>query len=196
MRLILSFTSAVLSHHRFSTWNCDFVKSSKRELHRYEMRLILSFTSAVLSVIQLGYALVVMNTMLDHLTEDLNFNKNRGGALASAIFYFGCGVGGLIASRFERALGRFSQTGVASMYFSGSLLCGFSNSRSFCWGGPLDGCVPFMLFFGRILVGIGGGLGSVISPKYLAEIAPPRIRGLLAVISEVLEIHIPWILVS
>lgn len=159
------------------------------------MRYISSFTSAVLSVIQLGYALVVMNTMLDNLTKDLDFNKNRGGALASAIFFFGCGVGGLVASRFERVLGRFAQTGVASMYFSGSLLCGFSTSRSFCWGGPLDGCVPYMLFFGRVLTGIGGGLGSVISPKYLAEIAPPRIRGLLAVISEVPRIHISHILI-
>eukprot|EP00210_Caulerpa_lentillifera_P006660 g6363.t1 len=123
--------------------------------------------------------------MLDDLTEDLHFDKNRGGALASSIFYLGCAIGGVIANHLERYLHRFSQTGVALVYFLGSILSGFSSSSSFCWGGPLNGCVPYMLFFGRLLTGVGGGLGSVISPRYLAEVAPPKIRGLLGVITEV-----------
>ncbi|TRM62904.1 general substrate transporter [Schizophyllum amplum] len=41
-----------------------------------------------------------------------------------------------------------------------------------------------MLAIGRILVGVGSGIGLCVGPVYLAEIAPPRISGSLGVLTQ------------
>lgn len=40
---------------------------------------------------------------------------------------------------------------------------------------------PELLFLGRMMFGILAGIGNIITPIYLAEIATPRIRGALCV---------------
>lgn len=46
--------------------------------------------------------------------------------------------------------------------------------------GSIDMCVapdPYVLIFGRFLVGLGIGIASVTAPVYIAEVSPSEIRG-------------------
>lgn len=49
----------------------------------------------------------------------------------------------------------------------------------------VNGYTP--LLFGRLLTGIGVGLGSLVAPTYLAEIAPPSLRGLLGIVYQLVR---------
>jgi sugar porter (SP) family MFS transporter len=52
----------------------------------------------------------------------------------------------------------------ASLYLIGALLCTFAIDFSF-------------IIIGRILIGLGVGLSSTVTPLYLSELAPKKIRG-------------------
>jgi len=142
-------------------------------------RIWTAIAVALLGPFQFGVALVVVNTMLSTLSEDLGFDENVGGAVATAALYLGAGVGGVLAGPFQRCCGKFSQVWIGVLYLAGSVLCGCTTDHKVCWGGPFDGCVANMLFVGRCLTGIASGLMLVISPKYLADVSPPSIRGAL-----------------
>jgi MFS family permease len=43
-----------------------------------------------------------------------------------------------------------------------------------------------MLVIGRCILGLGVGIGTMVGPVYLAEIAPPKLRGTLNVIFQLL----------
>lgn len=43
-----------------------------------------------------------------------------------------------------------------------------------------------MLIIGRIILGLGVGVGTTVGPVYLSEIAPPKLRGTLNVIFQLL----------
>lgn len=40
------------------------------------------------------------------------------------------------------------------------------------------------MYVGRILVGWGGGMGAVVGPTYVAEVAPKQIRGAIGIVCE------------
>lgn len=40
------------------------------------------------------------------------------------------------------------------------------------------------MYIGRILVGLGGGMGAVTGPTYIAEVAPKEIRGAIGILCE------------
>ena len=121
--------------------------------------------SIPLSCLRSGVTLVIVNTMLEAMSEDLGFDKNVGGAVASASLYIGIMIGGLTAGPFEKISGRFVQTWIGLLYTTGNLLAGFSTDHKICWGGPFGGCVADMLFIGRLLNGFASGFMLVVSPK-------------------------------
>ena len=43
-----------------------------------------------------------------------------------------------------------------------------------------------MLVIGRLVLGLGVGIGTTVGPVYLSEIAPPKLRGTLNVIFQLL----------
>lgn len=43
-----------------------------------------------------------------------------------------------------------------------------------------------MLVIGRLVLGLGVGVGTTVGPVYLSEIAPPKLRGTLNVIFQLL----------
>jgi len=107
----------------------------------------------------------MMNTMLDSVSSELNFDKNIGGAIATGAIYLGCTIGSFLSGLTLHFFGRCSQLVMATLFLMGSILCGLSPQNHLCWGGPLNGCVPTMLLCGRLLIGLASGLAVVMSPK-------------------------------
>jgi MFS transporter, SP family, xylose:H+ symportor len=97
----------------------------------------------------------------------------KGFVIASALI--GCVIGGSVAGFISRALGRKNGLFIAAIAFFVSAI-GAWKPEAFNVFGTLD-VYSFVIF--RIIGGIGVGLASMISPMYIAEIAPAKIRGKL-----------------
>lgn len=97
----------------------------------------------------------------------------KGFVIASALI--GCIIGGSIAGFVSRALGRKNGLFIAATAFFISAI-GAWKPEAFNFFGTLD-VYSFVVY--RIIGGIGVGLASMISPMYIAEIAPANTRGKL-----------------
>ena len=97
----------------------------------------------------------------------------KGFVIASALI--GCVIGGSVAGFVSRALGRKNGLFIAAIAFFISAI-GAWRPETFNVFGTLD-VYSFVVY--RIIGGIGVGLASMISPMYIAEIAPAKIRGKL-----------------
>lgn len=97
----------------------------------------------------------------------------KGFVIASALI--GCVIGGSVAGFISRALGRKNGLFIAAIAFFISAI-GAWKPEAFNIFGTLD-VYSFVIY--RIIGGIGVGLASMISPMYIAEIAPAKIRGKL-----------------
>ena len=97
----------------------------------------------------------------------------KGFVIASALI--GCVIGGAMAGFVSKSLGRKNGLFIAAVAFFVSAI-GAWKPEVFNIFGTLD-VYSFVIF--RIIGGIGVGLASMISPMYIAEIAPANIRGRL-----------------
>lgn len=97
----------------------------------------------------------------------------KGFVIASALI--GCVIGGSIAGFISRALGRKNGLFIAAIAFFISAI-GAWKPEAFNVFGTLD-VYSFVIY--RIIGGVGVGLASMISPMYIAEIAPAKTRGKL-----------------
>ncbi|KAF7311635.1 25S rRNA adenine-N(1) methyltransferase [Mycena kentingensis (nom. inval.)] len=92
--------------------------------------------------------------------------------LVTAVFTVGGLAGSLVASMIMDNFGRRGTARVTAILIAvGSGLMGFSHSVA-------------VLGFGRLLVGLGSGIGLCAVPIYLAEIAPPSIAGRVGVLNQ------------
>jgi SP family xylose:H+ symportor-like MFS transporter len=100
-----------------------------------------------------------------------------GWTVSSALF--GCIIGAVIAGWISNAIGRRGGMLVASALF---LLSAVGSAYPEIGLGPIGAMgpkalTPFICY--RILCGVGVGIASMLSPLYIAEIAPSQIRGRL-----------------
>jgi MFS transporter, SP family, xylose:H+ symportor len=103
----------------------------------------------------------------------LNVSSVTGFTVSSALI--GCIIGGLTAGLVSQSLGRKRGLMVAAFLF---LLSGFG--AAYPEKLSILGMEPLVSFiFYRVIGGIGIGLASMLSPMYIAEIAPAEIRGKL-----------------
>jgi len=97
----------------------------------------------------------------------------KGFVIASALI--GCVIGGALAGFISKSLGRRNGLIIAAVAFFLSAI-GAWKPEFF----NVFGTVPVYSFVVyRIIGGIGVGIASMISPMYIAEIAPPAVRGKL-----------------
>lgn len=102
-------------------------------------------------------------------------NSLLGFVVSSALI--GCIIGGLIGGWVSTNVGRKRGLIIAALLFLISALGASAPEFPFApigHGGP--GFMANFVFY-RILGGIGVGLASMLSPMYIAEIAPPKVRG-------------------
>lgn len=97
----------------------------------------------------------------------------KGFVIASALI--GCIIGGALAGFVSKSLGRKNGLIIAAVAFFLSAI-GAWKPEAFNIFGTLD-VYSFVVY--RIIGGIGVGIASMISPMYIAEIAPANIRGKL-----------------
>jgi MFS transporter, SP family, xylose:H+ symportor len=97
----------------------------------------------------------------------------KGFVISSALI--GCIIGGALAGFISKSFGRRKGLIMAAAAFTISAI-GAWRPESFNIFGTLD-VYSFVVY--RIIGGIGVGLASMLSPMYIAEIAPANIRGKL-----------------
>jgi len=119
--------------------------------------------------------LIVHYLFLRHdniLTESL-INIIHGFNISSALI--GCIIGGSMGGYISQVIGRKTGLMLAAMLFLLSAIgSALPDKMNF-----LQGQVLGMFMFYRIVGGIGVGLASMLSPMYIAEVAPANIRGRL-----------------
>jgi len=118
-----------------------------------------------------GYDISIISGALIFLKSDFNLDPYQEGfAVSSAAI--GCIAGPLVAVALSDAIGRRRTLVVAAMLLGISAI-----------GTALpENMLQFNLF--RIVGGIGVGLASVVSPMYIAEMAPARLRGRLISVNQ------------
>jgi len=162
----------------------------KGSMSRLNPHVILLTLVATLGGLLFGYDTAVINGAVDSLKaffinprfSDLAnpaqanaANPLLGFVMSSALI--GCIVGGLIGGWVSTHIGRKRGLIVAALLFLTSALGASAPEFPFApigHGGPAY-MANFVCY--RILGGIGVGLASMLSPMYIAEIAPPRVRG-------------------
>jgi len=111
-----------------------------------------------------------------HLSETARSSLS-GWTVSSALL--GCIIGAIVAGWVSKAIGRKGGMLIAGALF---LISAAGSAYPEFGLGPIGGMgptalTPFILY--RILCGIGVGIASMLSPLYIAEIAPSQIRGRL-----------------
>ncbi len=110
-----------------------------------------------------------------HLADADAANSLLGFAVSSALI--GCILGGLLGGWAASALGRKRGLILAALLFLVSALGSSAPEAGFAPIGHGGADYLGLFVFYRIVGGIGVGLASMLSPMYIAEIAPARLRG-------------------
>jgi SP family sugar:H+ symporter-like MFS transporter len=119
-----------------------------------------------------GFDSGVINGTLDGLHQAFGSSKLMQGIEVGSML-FGCAVGAFFAGRLSDRWGRRSVLLVSAMLFLLSAIgAGFANNS-----------VVFII--ARLLGGFAVGAASVISPAYIAEVAPARYRGRMATVQQI-----------
>ena len=162
----------------------------KETMPRINPYVFLLTLIATLGGLLFGYDTAVINGAVDSLKAyfiDPRFadltnpaqanaaNSLLGFVVSSALI--GCIIGGLMGGWVSTHIGRKRGLVIAALFFLVSALGASAPEFPFApigHGGP-GYMVNFVIY--RILGGIGVGLASMLSPMYIAEIAPPKVRG-------------------
>lgn len=104
-------------------------------------------------------------------------NAFKGFLVASALI--GCIIGGLFGGLISKKLGRKKGLILAAVLFLISALGSAMPEMLIAPIGELDHTFSTIFIMYRIIGGIGVGLASMLSPLYIAEIAPANSRGRL-----------------
>jgi SP family xylose:H+ symportor-like MFS transporter len=152
-----------------------------RTLNRYVILLTLI---ATLGGLLFGYDTAVISGAVGSLKTYFIDPRNLGPDTANSLLGFvvssaliGCIIGGLIGGWVSTHIGRKRGLIIAALLFLVSAMGAAAPEFLFApigHGGP--GYMANFVFY-RILGGVGVGLASMLSPMYIAEIAPAKIRG-------------------
>jgi len=132
--------------------------------------LAISFISALGGYL-FGFDFAVISGALPFIKEQFSFNEYWEG-FATASLALGCIIGCLFAGSLSDKYGRKPGLLIAAAVFLfSSLAMAFSTTRAFFIGA-------------RFFAGIGVGMASMLSPLYIAELAPSKIRGRMVAINQ------------
>jgi SP family xylose:H+ symportor-like MFS transporter len=133
------------------------------------------FISALLLIILTIWVIGYLKANILQTQEALKsyVDSVKGFTISSALI--GCIIGGAMAGFISKAIGRRNGLIISALAFSISAI-GAWNPEKLNFFGTLP-VFSFVIY--RIIGGIGVGLASMLSPMYIAEIAPANVRGKL-----------------
>jgi SP family xylose:H+ symportor-like MFS transporter len=156
--------------------------------------LVVALTlTAALGGLLFGYDTAVISgavAAIDHnfINPQTGLSETARGSLSGwtvSCALLGCVIGAFVAGPVSTKWGRKPTLMLAAvLFFIGSL----GSAIPELGFGPIGGMgpaalTPFIVY--RIIGGIGVGIASMISPLYIAEIAPPGIRGTLVTFQQI-----------
>lgn len=128
------------------------------------------FTAIALAV---STYVIAWNFSGEPILDSNTANSLKGFTTSSALI--GCIIGGSMGGLISRKLGRKRGLILAALLFTVSAIGSAIPEYLNFFG--VQSITSFIIY--RIVGGIGVGLASMLSPMYIAEIAPPKIRGQL-----------------
>ncbi|MFT3998342.1 MAG: sugar porter family MFS transporter [Asticcacaulis sp.] len=143
--------------------------------------LLFGYDTAVISGAEQS---IKYNFVLPHTEWSIDF-KNTVHGFAVGIALLGCVIGSAIAGPLATALGRRAGMLIAAgLFFVSSLLSAFPETLLAPVGEMGTGAIwPFLIY--RTFGGIAIGMASLISPMYIAEIAPAKQRGMFVSLEQI-----------
>lgn len=151
-----------------------------------KLHVLLPTLVATLGGFLFGYDTAVISGTVGSLNQffiipmglpETTANSLLGFVVSSALI--GCIVGGLIGGIVSQRIGRKRGLMLAAALFFISALGSALPEMGFRAIGEGDHTFVWHFVFYRFIGGIGVGLASMLSPMYIAEIAPAKIRGRL-----------------
>lgn len=114
--------------------------------------------------------------------NEMSANSRLGFVVSSALI--GCIIGGISGGWISKTLGRKNGLVLAALLFLISALGSSMPELIVSEIGTADHTFIYHFIVYRIIGGIGVGLASMLSPLYIAEIAPAHIRGKLVSLNQ------------
>ena len=161
------------------------------ESSRHSKYLIQLTLVATLGGLLFGYDTAVISGTVSALDNffvmpfglnEMSANSRLGFLVSSALI--GCIVGGISSGFISNKLGRKKGLLLAASLFLCSALGSAMPEMFIKPVGEGDHTFIYIFIFYRIIGGIGVGLASMLSPLYIAEIAPAKIRGKLVSLNQ------------
>ena len=119
---------------------------------------------ATLGGLLFGYDIAVISGAIPFITEYFNLAEWWKGFVVSGV-YLGCMVGAGLTGRFSDRYGRKKMLIISAVLFAVSAV----------GSGMAESLSAFFIY--RLIGGLGVGMASMLSPMYIAEVAPAKIRG-------------------
>jgi SP family xylose:H+ symportor-like MFS transporter len=138
------------------------------KLFRRQKGLVYSIFLFILTALVLFY-----NFRNPAILDEETANSIKGFTISSALI--GCILGGSIGGFVSRKYGRKNGLVLAALLFAISAIGSSIPEKLNIFG--VENIIAFIIY--RIIGGVGVGLASMLSPMYIAEIAPSSIRGKL-----------------
>lgn len=137
----------------------------------YPLLLWVSAFAALLGSLNFGYQLAVLNTSLTQAIEDLDIPESTGTYIVTFVLV-GALFGSLGAGYLADKYGPKTATLLTTIPFvAGSCISSLARSS-------------LSLGIGRLICGVAVGGTSILAPRFLNEIGPTRIRGLLGSLNQ------------
>ena len=128
-------------------------------------------TFAAITGLLFGYDTGVISGALLFIRKDFHLTSMMAGVTVSAVL-FGAFLGSAVSGKMTYEIGRRKALIIVSFIFIiGTLMTAIAPNNLF-------------LIVGRAVLGMAIGIGSFTAPLYLAEIAPPKIRGFLVSLNQ------------
>lgn len=119
---------------------------------------------AALGGLLFGYDIAVISGAIPFITEYFDLAEWWKGFVVSSV-YLGCMIGAGLAGRFSDYYGRKKMLLVSAVLFAISAV-----------GSGIAGTLSEFFIY-RLVGGLGMGMASMLSPMYIAEVTPAKIRG-------------------
>src|SRR5699024_2929353 len=122
----------------------------------------------------IGYATGVIAGALLYIRDDLELTEAQQG-LSTSILLLGAMAAAMLTGGLAERFGRKLMLGFAGILFA----IGFAAAA----------LAPgfLLVFIGRLVMGLGVGVGSALVPTYLGEISPAKIRGWMLTLNQLLQ---------